>query len=87
MFFNPNSNLGLGLKITLFALLSNFFECFLFFSKMLRPAEVYPNGPDVIIMSFIFAPFLLTIFSVIPNKEKLMTSSFPSFVSPPNIFR
>jgi len=38
---------------------------------MLRPADVYPNGPDVIIMSFIFAPFLLTIFSVIQIKRNL----------------
>jgi len=87
LFFSPNSNLGLGLKTTLFALLSNFFECFLFFSKMLRPADVYPNGPEVIIMSFILAPFLLTIFSVIPIKENLMTSSYPSLVSPPIFFR
>ena len=53
---------------------------------MLRPAEAYPNGPDVIITSFIFAPFLLTSFSEIPNKEKFMTRSFPSFVSQPKIF-
>ena len=74
-----------GLKTAFFAFTPNLFEYFLFFNKILRPADEYPNGPEVIIMSLDFAPFLFTIFSVIPNNEKLITSSVPSFVSPPNI--
>ena len=61
-------------------------EQFLFFNNIERPAAGYPNGPEVIITWFSFAAFLFTIFYEIPNSEKFITSSFPSFVSPPSIF-
>ena len=54
--------------------------------QVYEQSDIHGNKRYIII-SFIFAPFLFTIFSEVPNKEKFMTSSFPSFVSPPNIFR
>ena len=53
---------------------------------MERPAEEYPNGPELIITSFSLAPFLFMILFVIPKSVKLIEISLPSLVSPPRIF-
>ena len=53
---------------------------------MERPAEEYPNGPELIIISFSLAPFLFMILFVIPKSVKLIEISLPSLVSPPRIF-
>ena len=86
LFFKPNESLHFGLNTAFFAFVPNFFDDFFFFSSIERPAPVHPNDPDAIIKSFVFAPLLFTIFFVVPKSEKVITSSFPSFVSPPSIF-
>src|SRR5574337_727989 len=84
--FNPKFSLGLGLKIAFL----NFFIAWRFVlypsRTIFKPAEEYPKGPDVIMMSPVLAPPLDGILLLlVPNMETSITNSFPSFVSPPII--
>ena len=65
----PNFNLDAGLKTALFAFFENSRVALFLFNNIFRPADEYPKGPVVTITSFVFAPFLATIFLAEPKRE------------------